>query len=122
MNAGRQISIVVQWWNHCAIALPTTILAEYSKARNGDGRAGRHTLPGPSMLRSLPANLVRPPKPASPRRTGSGGNTGNALAVPRGQARQSGEPAFATPLCFSDTPYPQLAVVNRCQINAPTLV
>jgi hypothetical protein len=53
---------------------------------------------GPSMLRSLPANLVRAPKPASPRRTGSGGNTGNALAVHRVQARQSGEPAFAAPL------------------------
>src|ERR1700736_5802147 len=53
---------------------------------------------GPSMIGSLPANLVRPPKPASPRRTGSGGNTGNALAVHRGQARQSGEPAFAAPL------------------------
>jgi 5-methylcytosine-specific restriction endonuclease McrA len=62
------------------------------------------------MIRSLPANLVRPPKPASPRRTGSGGNTGNALAVPRGQARQSGEPAFAAPLGFSDTPYPRYVV------------
>jgi hypothetical protein len=49
------------------------------------------------MIRSLPANLVRPPKPASPRRTGSDGNTQSALAVPRGQARQSGEPAFAAP-------------------------
>jgi hypothetical protein len=56
------------------------------------------------MINSLLANLVRPPKPASPRRTGSGGNTANALAVPRGQARQSGEPAFAAPIGFSDTP------------------
>jgi hypothetical protein len=62
---------------------------------------------GPSLIRSLPANLVRPPNPASPRRTGSGGNTVNALAVPRGQARQSCEPAFAVPLDFSDTPYSQ---------------
>ena len=67
----------------------------------------------PSIIRSLPTNLVHPPKPASPRRTGSGGNTGNALAVPRGQARQSGEPAFAAPLGFSDTPYPQYAVNVR---------
>jgi hypothetical protein len=52
-------------------------------------------------------NLVRPPKPASPRRTGSGGSTVNALAVPRGQVRQSGEPAFAAPLGCSDAPYPQ---------------
>ena len=50
------------------------------------------------MIRSLPANLVRPPNPASPRRTASGGNTANALAVSRDQARQSGEPAFAAPL------------------------
>jgi hypothetical protein len=50
------------------------------------------------MIRSLPANLVRAPKPASPRRTGSGGSTGKALAVPCGQARQSGKPAFAAPL------------------------
>ena len=56
-----------------------------------------------------PANLVRPPKPASPPRTVSVGNTGNALAVPRGQPRQSGEPALAAPLGFSDTLYPQSA-------------
>jgi hypothetical protein len=45
-----------------------------------------HDFAGPSLISSLPTNLVRPPKPASPRRPGSGGNTGNALAVPRGQA------------------------------------
>jgi hypothetical protein len=37
----------------------------------------------------------------------------NALAVPRGQARQSGEPAFAAPLGFSDTPYPQLTAMKK---------
>jgi hypothetical protein len=58
------------------------------------------------MLKSLQANLVRPPKPASPRRNGSGVNTGNALAVRRGQVKQSGEPAFAAPVGFSDTMYP----------------
>ena len=68
-----------------------------------------HYFAGPSLVRSLPANLVRPPKPGSPRRTGRGGNTVNVLAVPRGQARQSGEPAFAAPLGYSDTPFPQLA-------------
>jgi hypothetical protein len=50
------------------------------------------------MIRSLPTNLVRPPKPASPRRTGSGGNAANDLAVHRIQVRQSGERAFAAPL------------------------
>jgi hypothetical protein len=50
------------------------------------------------MRRLIPANLVRPSKPASPRLTGSGGNRGNAAAVHRGQARQSGERAFASPL------------------------
>jgi hypothetical protein len=50
---------------------------------------------GPSKIRSIPANLVLPPKPASLRRTGSGGNTANALAVNRARARQSDEPAFA---------------------------
>jgi len=49
--------------------------------------------------------LARPPKHGSPRRTGSGGNTVNALAVHRDEASQSGEPAFAAPLGFSDTPY-----------------
>jgi hypothetical protein len=59
------------------------------------------------MVSSLPSNLVRPPKPAWPRRTGSGGNPVNALAVHPGQARQSGEPAVAAPLGFSETPYAQ---------------
>src|SRR5947208_428214 len=38
------------------------------------------------MISAIPANLVRPPAPASHRRTGSGGNTRNALAVHRCQA------------------------------------
>jgi hypothetical protein len=50
---------------------------------------------GPLMISSLPANLVRPPKPASPRRTGSGGNTGNAqdnyAGIP-GHAKPNGSP------------------------------
>jgi hypothetical protein len=62
---------------------------------------------GPTVIKSFPADVIRPRKHDSPHRIASGGNAVIAFVVPCGQARQSGEHAFGAPRRFSDTPYPQ---------------
>jgi hypothetical protein len=63
--------------------------------------------PAPTMLKSFPADVIRPRKHDSPHRIASGSNAMIAFVAPCGQARPSGEHAFAAPRRCSDTPYPQ---------------
>jgi hypothetical protein len=62
---------------------------------------------GPTLIKSFPADVIRPRMHDSAQRIASGGNAVIAFVVPCGQARQSGEHDFAAPRRFGDRPYPQ---------------
>jgi hypothetical protein len=60
-----------------------------------------------TLIELFRADIIRPRKEDSPRRTGSVGETVNAHVLRFGHAGQSSEHAFAALFGFSDTLYPQ---------------